>query len=193
MKKQLIFLIFALIVTSCNSDSNDTKNYILTHNLTDSLTKVIDEQSTVINELLAEKVSLQSSFEENKSESNPNELYGVITPIKIADYTITELLNQVDTSFNYYSRPKDISVTIFRCSNGPSDPNKDYCNGSYNLYIATAQTDLPPTYFLHEVGPFVDLEIDSVNIDSSLLHITHDNNGNVKSEIIEITLNDIKI
>ncbi len=193
MKKQLIFLISALVLISCNNDSNDTKNSILTQNITDSLINIIDDQSRVIEELLDEKVSLQSSIENIKSESNPNELYGEITPIKITDYTITELLNQVDTIFNYYSRPKDISVTIHRCGNGPSDPNKDYCNGSYNLYIATAQTDLPPTYFLHEVGPFVDLKIDSVNINSSLLYITHDNNGNVKSEIVEITLNEIKI
>jgi hypothetical protein len=193
MKKQLVFIISLLVLISCNNDSDDTNKSILTQNITDSLKNVIVDQSAVIEGLLAEKVSIQSSIEDIKSDSNPSKLYGEITPTKITDYIITEVLNQVDTSFNYYSRPKDISVTIHRCGNGPSDPNKDYCNGSYNLYIATAQTDLPPTYFLHEVGPFVSLKIDSVNIDSSLLYITHDNNGNVKSEIIEITLNDIKI
>lgn len=190
MKKLLLIFITALVLISCGNDSNKS---IATHNIADSLATVINEQSKVIEELLAEKVSMQTSIEVVKSDANPNKLYEKITPIKITDYTITEVLNLVDTSFNYYSRSKDVSVTIHRCGNGPSDPNKDYCNVSYNLYIATAQTDLPPTYFLYEVGPFVSLKIDSVNIDSSILYITHDNNGSVKSEIIEITLNNIKI
>ena len=114
-------------------------------------------------------------------------------PRSITDYNLNEILGYTDTIYKYYSRTHDVNVAIYSCGNGPCDPDKDYCNGSYNLYISTVQADLPPTMFLHETGPFVDLEIDSIDAQNSIIIISHDLNGSRKAEKLDIKLGKVKV
>lgn len=194
MKKLTYFTITILFFISCSNNTNtsiESESHLQSE---DSLKSIIQENETIIAELLEEKTSLLSSLQKDNSKSNKSELYGEIIPSKISNYDMIEVMNLVDTSFSFYCKPKDITVSIYRCGNGPSDPNKDYCNGSFNLYIATAQHEFPPTYNLYEVGPFVDLKIDSINSNLSRIFISYDDKkGKVKSKIIEVSLNKIKI
>lgn len=189
----IVSLMLIVIMNSCISDEGGSVDNQIQRAKIDSLNAVLHEQALVIERLLQDKANLISSVDSVKSETTSNELYGDIVPIQLEEYTYVEILNLIDTSFSFWSKPSDIQVSIYQCGNGPSDPNKDYCNGSYNLYVGTLQPDLPPTTNLFEVGPFVDLKIDSVNEQTSLLYFHHDNNGVNKKEVLHVTLDKVSL
>ncbi len=189
--KKLLFTPILLFLISCNNENvplakPNSKSL-------DSLNSIIQNRDSIITNLLDQKTELLSSMQDKKEINNPNKLYGKITPVKLNDYKYLEILNSIDTSLNYWNDNSEIEVSLFVCGNGPSDPEKDYCNGSYNLYVATSQTDLPPEYNLFEIGPFADLIIDKVDKLTSTVYFHHDIRGKRKNEKLSITLNKVLI
>jgi hypothetical protein len=51
---------------------------------------------------------------------------------------------------------------IIEACNGPADPDLEYCNCSFNYYIANGAFDLPPDFKLFKLGPFYG--VDSVKL-----------------------------
>lgn len=179
-----------IFVISCNRQ--DPATLSSSKDLIDSLKTELNYRDSLLSEMIHEKSVLVEGVK-SVTHLSAGELYEPIVTRSITDYNLNEILGYIDTIYKYYSRIHDVNVAIYSCGNGPSDPDKDYCNGSYNLYISTVQADLPPTIFLHETGPFVDLEIDSIDAQNSNIIISHDLKGSRKTEKFDIKLGKIKI
>ena len=186
---KLIYPTLILFLISCNNkkvEQNKTDS-----NSLDSLQNIIENRDSIVNVLLDQKTQLISTIQNDIEINNPNQLYKPIIPIKLKDYKYIKLFNSLDTSLNFLNM--DISVRLYVSGNGPSDPEKDYCNGSSFLYIATSQVDFPPEENLFEIGPYDELKIVKVDKENSVLYFHHEIRGKRKNEKISIYLDKVVI